>query len=115
MKTDIFYQKDGQQTQYGFKNISSVLCSSDKTLLNFSLFTTILPNVERIIVLNDYLGKWNPTTPLNESFKKEILKVISPINKSSSLCLINIVNPSSNILDFVNGNKNEFNQFGWDL
>eukprot|EP01084_Bolivina_argentea_P307293 531112_1 len=108
MASDIFYQKDGQQTQYGYKNISSVFCSSDKTLLNFSLFTTILPNVERIIVCHGYLSEWKPTIPLNESFKTEILKTISSMNKSSSLCLINIVNPSSNILDFVNGNKNEF-------
>eukprot|EP01084_Bolivina_argentea_P307292 531110_1 len=115
MKTDIFYQKDGQQTQYGFKNISSVFCSSDETSLNFSLFTTILPNVERIIILNDYLSKWKPTISLNESFKTEILKTILSINKASSLSSITIVNPTSNVLDFANKNKSEFNKYGWNL
>eukprot|EP01083_Nonionella_stella_P211792 765360_1 len=102
-------------TQYGYKAFSPLFLSSDLSSLNFGAFIGILPNLEMIHLYMYGRRAFKPSIPLGDSFKSEVLQAISSLDKLSHFREIIIVNPTTDIAEFISENKNEFNQNEWSL
>eukprot|EP01083_Nonionella_stella_P297987 1011729_1 len=82
-------------TQYGYKAFSPLFLSSDLSSLNFGAFIGILPNLE-MMQLHYYNPRaFQPSIPLGDSFKSEVLEAISSSDKLSRFGEIIIVNPTT--------------------
>eukprot|EP01083_Nonionella_stella_P144604 451763_1 len=103
------------KTGYGYKAFSPLFLSSDLSSLNFGAFIGILPNLEMINLQMYDSRAFDRSIPLGDSFKSEVLEAISSLDKLSRFHEIIIVNPTTDISDFINQNKNAFNQYGWKL
>eukprot|EP01083_Nonionella_stella_P211795 765376_1 len=105
---------DDDNDQFCYGVFSPLFLSSDLSSLNFGAFIGILPNLE-MIHLFLYNVTLAPSIPLSDSFKSEILQAISSLDKLSHFREIIIVNPTTDIAEFISENKNEFNQNEWSL
>eukprot|EP01083_Nonionella_stella_P300270 1024090_1 len=101
--------------QYAYKAFSPLFLSSDLSSLHFGAFIRILPNLEKLHLQMYGMPTFGPTIPLGESFKTEVLQAISSLNRLSHFREIIIVNPTTDIAEFISENKNEFNQNEWSL
>eukprot|EP01083_Nonionella_stella_P300269 1024089_1 len=101
--------------QYAYKAFSPLFLSSDLSSLHFGAFIGILPNLEMVNLQMYGRRAFKPSISLGDSFKSEVLQAISSLNRLSRFREIIIVNPTTDISEFITQNKNEFNQCGWDL
>eukprot|EP01083_Nonionella_stella_P144603 451761_1 len=106
---------DDDNDQFGCKAFSPLFLSSDLSSLNFGAFIGILPNLEMINLQMYGSRTFKPSIALGDSLKREALQAISSLDKLSRFHEIIIVNPTTDISDFINQNKNAFNQYGWKL
>eukprot|EP01083_Nonionella_stella_P211791 765359_1 len=102
-------------TQYGYKAFSPLFLSSDLSSLKFDAFIGILPNLEMINLQMYGRRAFKSSIPLGDSFKSEVLQAISSLDKLSRFGKIIIVNPTTDISEFITQNNNAFNQYGWKL
>eukprot|EP01083_Nonionella_stella_P215203 774736_1 len=106
---------DDDNDQFGYGVFSPLFLSSDLSSLKFDAFIGILPNLEMIHLFMYDPTAFAPSIPLGDSFKSEVLQAISSLDKLSRFGEIIIVNPTTDISEFITQNKNEFNQYGWKL
>eukprot|EP01083_Nonionella_stella_P041229 111787_1 len=106
---------DDDNDQFGYGMFSPLFLSSDLSSLHFGAFIRILPNLEKLHLQMYGMPTFGPTIPLGESFKTEVLQAISSLDKLSCIREIIIVNPTTDIAEFISENKNEFNQNEWSL
>eukprot|EP01083_Nonionella_stella_P211793 765363_1 len=106
---------DDDNDQFCYGVFSPLFLSSDLSSLNFSAFIGILLNLERVHLYWYDRTAFDPSIPLGDSFKSEVLQAISSLDKLSRFGKIIIVNPTTDISEFITQNNNAFNQYGWKL
>eukprot|EP01083_Nonionella_stella_P255193 876223_1 len=106
---------DDDYDQFGFGMFSPLFLSSDLSSLNFSAFIGILPNLEKVHVYMYGRRAFTSSIPLGDSFKSEVIQAISSLNKLSRFREIIIVDPTTDISEFITQNNAEFNQYEWNL
>eukprot|EP01083_Nonionella_stella_P211794 765368_1 len=106
---------DDDNDQFCYGVFSPLFLSSDLSSLNFGAFIGILPNLEMVNLQMYGRRAFKPSVALGDSFKREALQAISTLDKLSRFREIMIVNPTTDISEFITQNNNAFNQYGWKL
>ena len=111
------YFEDFDENIYGYKKLSKIFkYNQKKSMVDLMLFIKLFPNAEMFTIAKSEITTVYPSINLTNDFVVKLLEIIEYVNKSSSsLSRIEIVKPASSIIQFIQNQKQKFEQNGWIL